>query len=331
MLKTVLVGMGPLGCSMAGYFRGRKSISLAGAADSAPDKAGSTVGELTGMREFSGLKVESDMASALELARPEAVILATVSSLDKLICQIEKAAPFKADIVSTCEELSYPWKTRPGLARRIDEIAREYGITVLGTGVNPGFLMDYLPTVMTGICGDVEKISVFRIQDASSRRLPFRKKIGAGLELSEFGALKEQGVLRHVGLAESAHMLAEGAGWALDGVEETLEPVIADSNTRARNGDQIPAGRALGVEQKASGFCGGKEVVSLFFRAAVGEKNPHDTIEIKGVPTFVSTIKGGINGDTATCAVTVNALRAAVSASPGLKTMLDVPPVSFSR
>ena len=327
MLKTVLAGMGPLGCSMVRYFAGRKSVALVGAVDSDPEKAGLSAGELSGAEDFNNIIVEGDMRSALERLKPEAVILATVSSLEKLIPQVELAASFKASIVSTCEELSFPWRTQPEYARKIDGIAKKHGITVLGTGVNPGFLMDYLPSVMTGICREVKSVRVFRVQDASSRRVSFRKKIGAGLSLREFEALKEKGVLRHVGLAESAHMLAEGAGWVLDRVDETIEPVIAGSDIRL--GDEtIIRGAALGVQQKASGYMAGNEVITFLFRAAVGENDPHDRIEINGLPSFISTIPGGINGDIATCAVTVNAIKSAVSAPAGLRTMIDVPVVT---
>lgn len=328
MLKVVLAGMGPLGCSMAGYFAGRKSIALAGAADVDPAKIGMSAGELCGAGELDDIIVEGDIPALLERTKPDAVIIATVSSLSKLIPQVEQAAAFKADIVSTCEELSFPWNAQPENARIIDNIAKENGVTVLGTGVNPGFLMDYLPSVMTGICREIKSIKVSRFQDASPRRISFRKKIGAGLPLPEFDKLKKTGFLRHVGLVESLHMLAAGAGWALDSTDETLEAVIADSDVSLGD-EKIPAGAALGVEQKAHGYSGGGEVISLVFRAAVGEKAPHDSIEIEGTPSFKSTIPGGINGDIATCAVTVNAVKSAVDAPAGLKTMIDVPAVSF--
>ncbi len=329
MLRVVLVGMGPLGCAMVRYFSGKKSLVLAGAVDADPEKKGKNVGDFTGRDDFKHLFVESDTPSALERARPDAVILATVSSLEKLIPQVEAIAPYKADIVSTCEELSYPWITQPENAGKIDSIAKQNGITVLGTGVNPGFLMDYLPSVMTGICRDITSVRVSRAQDASLRRVSFRKKIGAGLNLDEFSALKDKGVLRHVGLAESVYMLAAAAGWALDGVDETIEPVIADSDFKTEEG-VINSGMALGVEQRASGFFGGRAVIDLLFRAALKEKEPHDSIEIEGAPSFISTVKGGINGDIATCAVTTNAVKSAKAAPAGLRTMIDVPVVTFS-
>ncbi len=329
MLKVVLVGMGPLGCSMVRYFSGRKSISLAGAVDADPEKAGMSAGGLGGAEEFNDITVEEDISAALERLKPDAAILATVSSLEKLIPQIELAASHKASVVSTCEELSFPWRTQPENARIIDDIAKKNGVAVLGTGVNPGFLMDYLPCVMTGICGEIKSIRVFRVQDASSRRISFRKKIGAGLPPAEFEALKRKGALGHVGLTESMHMVAAVNGWVLDGADETLEPVIAGSDVRL--GDEIiRRGSALGVEQKASGYAAGEEVINLVFRAAVGEKETYDSIQIEGIPSFISRIPGGINGDIATCAVTVNAVRSVVGASPGLRTMIDVPVVSYS-
>ncbi|MBA7546677.1 2,4-diaminopentanoate dehydrogenase [subsurface metagenome] len=267
-----------------------------------------------------GIKVSVDIKSAIkENNKPEVALLATVSSLQKIVPQIEEIAKYGINIISTCEELAFPWDTQPEVARRLDEIAQKYGISILATGVNPGFLMDSLPIAMTGVCQEVRSIKVSRIQDASIRRIPFQKKIAAGLTLNEFEEKKKTGTLRHIGLTESIQMIASKMGWKLDKREEILTPIMAES-----------AGMVAGVQQIGKGYVNGEEKITLLFRAAIGEKNPRDTIEIKGSPEITSTIAGGINGDVATCAIILNAVKSVMAASPGLKTMIDIPPVSFS-
>jgi 4-hydroxy-tetrahydrodipicolinate reductase len=169
-----------------------------------------------------------------------------------------------------------------------------------------------------------------RVQDASSRRVPFQQKIGAGLTPRQFRAKVRTGTLRHVGLTESVHMLAAALGWKLDRTTESLAPVLASK--RITSGyTPIQKGMAAGVEQVGLGYIGRTAVIQLHFRAAVGEPQPHDTIQIDGEPNVVSTVPGGVNGDVATCAITLNAMHSILRAQAGLNTMLDLPAPSCRR
>jgi len=312
--------LGPLGQKIVNYVVERKGIEIVAAVDPAPDKAGKNLSELCSLNKDLGIKVSADIKSAIkENNKPKVALLATVSSLQRIVPQIEEIAKHGINVISTCEELVFPWDTQPEPARRLDEIAKRYSVSILATGVNPGFLMDFLPIALTGVCQEVRSIKVSRIQDASFRRVPFQKKIGAGLSPDEFEEKRKTGTLRHVGLTESIQMIASKMGWKLDKTEEILTPIMAES-----------AGIATGVQQIGKGYVNGEEKIALIFRAAIGEKNPRDTIEIKGVPEITSTIAGGINGDIATCAIIVNAIKPIINASPGLKTMTDIPVVSFS-
>ena len=188
--------------------------------------------------------------------------------------------------------------------------------------------MDLLPTVLTGLCQDVEKVEVWRVQDASVRRIPFQQKIGAGLTLEEFEVKKKAGTLRHVGLPESVDFIAERLGWKLDRNTESLEPVIAAEQIDTGY-KPISKGMARGVHQVGRGFVGEQEVITLNFRAAVGEPESYDQVHIDGEPGIQSRISGGVNGDIATCAITLNAVRSILQTSPGLKTMGQIPPIAF--
>ena len=326
MVKVVMIGLGPLGQKVVRYAVRRKSIAIVAAVDTDPAKIGKDLGTLSRIKRL-GIVVRGDLKSALKRTKPDAAILTTVSSISRLEPQVREIAKHKLQIVSTCEELSFPWRRSRAVATRIDALCRKAGVTCLGTGVNPGFLMDFLPSILTAVNQNVKKIVVKRFQDASSRRVPFQQKIGACLTRAEFNRKVADGALRHVGLPESVDMIAHAMGWKLTRSTETLRPVIA---TRCiRSGYRaIKKGMACGVEQVGRGFVGRKEVIRLHFRAAVGEPKSFDRVEIEGEPNVVSMIDGGVNGDIATCAITLNALRSVMAAAPGLKTMLDVPAVT---
>ncbi|MCZ6635198.1 MAG: dihydrodipicolinate reductase, partial [bacterium] len=204
---------------------------------------------------------------------------------------------------------------------------REHGSVVLGAGINPGFLMDFLPTVSTAICREVKTVHIERIQDASFRRLPFQQKIGVGLTPEAFQERVDQHKIRHVGLTESMHMIAARMGWDLDKTEEIVKPVIAETDLSGP-GWSVSAGMATGVNQTGHGYIGEREVLTLVFRAAVGQTDPQDAIFIDGTPKLNLVIPGGVNGDIATCSIITNAIPVVAEAPPGLRTMADIPPIS---
>ncbi len=325
MIRVIQVGAGPLGRQIVRYIVEREGLELVGVVDVDPSLVGRDAGEVCGLGSM-GLPIAGSLEEARLKAREAAqvVVLATVSSVEKLVPQVEEAARAGLHTVSTCEELSYPWKQHPGAAGAIDRICREHEVACLGTGVNPGFLMDYLPSVFTSIAQRVDRVEVERVQDASPRRVPFQKKIGAGLTHEEFEANRQAGVLRHVGLPESVDMIAAAMGWELEEAGETLEPVLAAADLEVGY-KPIARGEPAGVQQVATGMVAGREVLRLTFRAAVGEEKSYDRIRVFGVPAVDTVIEGGVNGDVATCAITVNAIRSVVRAQTGLNTMLDVP------
>jgi 4-hydroxy-tetrahydrodipicolinate reductase len=275
-----------------------------------------------------GIKIQSSIGECLRGIKPDAVILTTVSTMEKIAPQIEEIVSYGIPVVSTCEELSYPWDTSLNLSERIDKAAKANKVAVLGTGVNPGFLMDSLPTFLTSVCQDVQAITVHRIQNATFRRIPFQRKIGAGLTLEQFESKKKEGTLRHVGLTESVQLIASRMGWELSKTEDILVPVITDREI-ITDTMRIPVGYAAGVQQIGKGYVGNEDKIILVFRASVGEANPYDSIEIKGTPSIKSIIEGGVNGDVATCAITINALKQIFKTQPGLRTMADISMISF--
>ncbi|HEU5090069.1 MAG TPA: dihydrodipicolinate reductase, partial [Roseiflexaceae bacterium] len=272
--------------------------------------------------------VSDDAAATLEQLKPDVVLHATGSSLAGVRSQLEQIANAGANIVSTCEELSFPWSAQPRMAAELDAIARRAGVTMLGTGINPGYAMDALPLTLTAPCVAVRSVRVLRVVDAAKRRGPLQRKVGAGLTQEAFAARVADGSVRHVGLPESLHMLATGLGWQLERTEDLIEAVPAEQPITT-DVVSVQAGQVAGVRQVARGFVGGREVITLELRMYVGASDPQDTITIDGDPPVHMTIAGGLHGDLATAAVIVNAVPSVLHAQPGLASMRDIPMVHF--
>lgn len=326
-INILQIGIGPLGVKIAQFIEDRAGLKTIAAVDKAPDLIGRDLGEVCGSAK-SGVRIQSNIAEAIKKKKPDVAVLTTVSDMKRIVPQIEEILAHGIPVVSTCEELSFPWKTAPKLAKRLDEAAKAHGVAVLGTGVNPGYLMDALPVFLTAVCQDVKSVTVSRFQNAQFRRIPFQKKIGAGLSLADFQQKIEDGSLRHVGLTESMHLIAHRMGWKLDRTEDLISPVVAKQKIETP-AMTITKGNATGVRQEGNGYVNGEVKIRLIFQATVGEKESYDEVVIDGTPGIRSKIEGGVNGDVATCAITLNAIPQLLRSTPGLKTMVDVAPVSF--
>jgi 4-hydroxy-tetrahydrodipicolinate reductase len=274
------------------------------------------------------VKVTSDIAATIKSTRPDVAELCTSSSLKKVVPEFEAVLKLKVPIVSTTEELAYPVKSNAAVARKIDALAKRSRVAVLGTGVNPGFVMDALPIALTGVCENVSAIEVDRIQDARIRRLPFQKKIGAGLTRDEFMEKVDEGSVRHVGLAESITMIADAMGWKLDQVTDEIQPKMAEQPVSSEF-LTVGAGLVCGIVQDGAGFRKGQPVIKLHMEAYLGAPESYDAVRIAGNPPLQMKLAGGVHGDVATASIAVNSIPKVLQAMPGLRTMRDMTLPSF--
>ncbi len=316
-IKVIQLGLGFIGQGIFDILTERDGFQVVAAVD--PDPAKADV--------LPGIKAVLSLAEALAKGTADVAVLTTTSRMDTITPQILELLENGLHVVSTCEELVYPWDTAPKLAASIDQAARDSGLAVLSTGVNPGFLMDFLPIAVSRIARKVDSVLVERYQNAMPRREAFQRKIGAGLTVDEFWERVKVGNFGHAGLTASVQLLAAGLGMDLDTAGETIEPVIAE---QAMTTDflSIKAGDVAGVYQVGVGNRDGKELIRLVFRAAVGEPESFDRISLTGTPDLVSVFPSGVPGDVATGAITVNAIPPVMSLKPGLRTMVDLWPTA---
>ena len=322
-IRVVVVGLGPIGASIARQIVERKGFALVGAVDSDPQKADRDVTNVIGLTQPVRLKVSSDIGKTLKAAQPDVAVLCTSSSLKAVVGQFEQVLKYRVPIVTTTEEAAYPSRANRRLFARIDAAAKKARVAVLGTGVNPGFAMDALPIALTAVCERVESIDVLRVQDARVRRLPFQQKIGAGLSREQFARRVAAGTVRHVGFTESIQMIADAVGWRLDRITDEIEPKIADADV-ASDLLSVTAGQVCGLIQRGAGYVNGDARIRLRLEAYLGAPEAYESVLIEGSPRIQSRIAGGVHGDIATASMAVNSIPAVLDAAPGFRTMRDM-------
>lgn len=323
-IRAIQYGVGPIGASLVRLMREKSAIELIGAIDIDPAKAGHDLGEVVGADDAPwGVLVTSD-ADALLKESPDVVVHSTVSSLPAAAEELLACLAAESCVVSTCEELAYPSRKYPEIAAKLDAEAKSSGVAIVGTGVNPGFVMDKLVLTLASAARRVESVRATRIVNASLRREPLQRKIGAGLSVEEFRQKVAAGVIKHHGLPESVAMVADGLGLEVEGITETIEPLLADQPVRTEFLEVAP-GQATGVHQIARGLAGGQEKIRLELQMYVGAPDPSDAIELHGDPDLRLVIPGGTHGDMATAGVVVNSIPALLDAPAGLRTVRDLP------
>jgi len=329
-IRVVSLGLGPIGVRAAQLVLKRPALELSGAIDVDPGKAGRDLGALFAPAIGTGITVAGDLG-ALDRLRPDVVVHCTSSFLPMVEAQLLACCERGIDVVSSTEELLVPDLQHAALAAGIDAAAKAGGASVLGTGVNPGFAMDYLPIVASAVTESVGRVRCVRVVDAGTRRLPLQQKVGAGLSAAEFEVMRATGRFGHVGMRESVALVARALGFVLEQNEQTLAPVIATEERRTPF-LTVRKDHVAGIRNVGRGIAAGEVVIELDLSMYVGAPDPRDEVHLLGDPDVHLVFAGGIPGDTATAAILVNSIPQVVAATPGLKTVLDVaPPRSVAR
>jgi 2,4-diaminopentanoate dehydrogenase len=322
-VPVVIMGLGFIGQEIARAALASSEVELIGTVDTHPQLVGRPLADVLG-QPAGKLKVSESLEKAVGRRKGTVLLHATGSRLPLIMEQLLEALKLGLPVVSTCEELAFPFLKHPELAEQLEQAAQEAGVAVLGTGVNPGFVMDRLVATAGQACGPVRRVTVTRVVDARTRREALQRKVGAGLSEEEFFELVDKEQLGHVGLLESAALCALGLGLDCDDYEEEVAPVFAEEDISG-GAFAVRKGRVAGMFQSVVGFEEGQERVRLELTIAVGAEDPKDRIEIDAEPRLVMEIPGGVAGDRATANTLVNAAPRLTAAEAGLLTVLELP------
>jgi 4-hydroxy-tetrahydrodipicolinate reductase len=329
-LRVVSFGLGPIGLAAARLALQKQTVQLVGAIDVDPRKAGADLGDLLELGRRTGIVVEGDAEAALRRLQPDALLHCTSSFLPVVEDQLLLAARCGVDVVSSTEELLVPDLQHADRARALDAAAKQAGVTILGTGVNPGFAMDFCAVVASAVTFDVAGVRCIRVVDAGTRRLPLQRKVGAGLSVAEFEQQLATGRFGHIGMRESVALVARALGLGVDRIEQTVEPVLA-TETRQTPFLTVGKGQVAGIRNHGHGRNGPRTLVHLDLSMYVGAPDPRDEVILDSTPPIQLKFLGGIAGDQATAAILVNNLHGVAAAAPGLRTVLEVAPPRLCR
>lgn len=331
-VEVLIWGLGAMGGGMADMLLDKQGVEITGVCDLHPERAGKSLFEIL-ERSRNGhpeVIVEDDIDRLLERVNADICLLATDSFTANSMPKMQKLMEHGLNIVSTAEEMAYPQAQNPDLAVQIDELARKHGVTVLGTGINPGLIMDLLVVLLSGVCRDVDTIRAERVNSLSPFGPAVMEEQGVGRSPEAFAAGIEDGSLAgHVGFPESVGMITDGIGWKLDGPVSQTQEAIVSSIPRSTQYISIQAGDVAGCDQRGVGYIGGKPKVNMIhpqqIEPELEDTHTGDYITITGTPDVNMSIKPEVPGGIGTIAMCVNMIPQVINANPGLKTMLDLP------
>lgn len=321
-IPVVVMGLGDIGQAIARAALLRPELDVVAAVDPAPRLAGRPLSEVLGC-SAPEIEIASRLREVAQAAKGGVLLLSTQSRLEDVLPDLDEAVRGGLHVVSTCEELAWPWLDHRDSAAALDRLCHERNVAVLGVGVNPGFVLDRLPATLAQITGPVRHVHGIRVVDVSRRRAALQRKVGAGMSEEAFYAAADRGEVGHVGLSESAAMAAEACvGVDEYEVEEEVLPLVAEED--AGGPVRVRRGEVAGVQQCARVFAEGREIVRLDLTIAVGAPDPRDEIALEADPPVRLVVPGGVPGDAASAHAIVNAVPALVELR-GLVSVLDLP------
>lgn len=328
-IRVIQYGVGAMGSNMVRLLQHRNAV-VVGAIDIDHKKIGRDLGDVCGLDRKTGVIVKYPPEDVLDSVQADVVCHATTAFIKDASEQILKIIERGINVVTIAQELFFPLPEHERKARILDEKAKEKGVRVLATGVNPGFIMDVVPVLMSSILWNVTGVRARRIVDFSPYGPDEMKHIGASLTTDEFQEGVNSGEIGHIGLLQTCAFLNHCFGLGVDNMTQTKEPLITQI-PRKTSFVEIPPGRVYGFKQNVCGYKSGREVITL---KMVGLLDPRDGDEftlgdyclIEGTPNVEVEIRKEISqrGGLGTAANAVNMIPRALAAPPGLLTMKDL-------
>ncbi len=325
-IKVIQFGLGAMGSMMAKVMLEKEDLEIVAAIDRKPENAGKDLSEVIGLKNKVGVIVSDNPERVFQSVKADIMLHAAVSYVPKVWEQIKGAVKAGISVITIAEEMGYPFLKYIDLSREMNYTAKAHGARILGSGINPGFAMELMPLLISGICKEVTSVKVTRVIDFSPFGPAIQKNIGIGMEAKDFKkGVKEGKLPLHIGLPESLSLLAYGLRWELDKIEESRAPVIARKSINVPGYMKIPKGRVSGFDHRCFGYKNRKKIIILEELGRVDPKEEYkNTIIIEGSPRIVESINVP-SGNITTTSHAINLIPVVLKAHPGLLTMLDLP------
>ena len=176
------------------------------------------------------------------------VALTLFSFIDDIFPYVEKCVRRGINVITTCEEAIYPWNTSAMQINRLDALAKEYGCTVTGSGMQDIFWINSVAQIAAG-CNSIRSIHGAYSYNVDEYGLALAQAHGCGLSEDEFNdTIAEAGDFEPSYAWNSSEALCSKLGLTIRSITQRHEPYISDetvySSTLGRN---IEPGQCLGM------------------------------------------------------------------------------------
>ncbi len=330
-VKVVIWGFGAMGSGMAKMLLQKKGVEIVGVCDRNKARVGKDMYEVLGVDRGNRepVIINSNIEEVLTKGCCDVCLTATDSFTEAAFPRLKYCLEQEVNVISTAEEMAYPQAQTPELAAELDKIAKDNGVTILGTGINPGLIMDLLVVCLTGCMTDVEYIEAKRVNSLSPFGHTVMEEQGVGMKVDEFNRRCEEGTMAgHVGFAESVQMIADAIGWKVDKFEQQMKAIVTTVDRKSPHGFAA-AGDVAGVNMTGQGYVDGEVKIDMIHPQQIEPEMEGtftgDYIKIKGTPEVNMSINPEVEGGLGTIAMCVNMIPHVINASTGLKTMIDLP------
>jgi 4-hydroxy-tetrahydrodipicolinate reductase len=330
-VKVAIWGFGAMGSGMAKMLLTKQGVDIVGVCDMHPDRVGKSIYEILNVarENRSEVIIKGNIDDVVSEGSCDVCLCATDSYTERAFPRLKHILEKRINVISTAEEMSYPQAQNPVLAAKLDKIAQENGVTVLGTGINPGLIMDLLVVCLTGCMTDVEHIEAKRVNSLSPFGPAVMEEQGVGITVQEFEEGVKNGHLAgHVGFAESVRMISDALGWEVDKFEQQMKPIVTKVDRKSPYGFAA-AGNVAGVNMTGQGYISGEVKIDMIHPQQIEPEmegtQTGDYINIKGTPEVNMVIKPEVQGGLGTIAMCVNMIPQVINSEPGLKSMIDLP------
>ena len=330
-VRVALWGFGAMGKGMAKLLLSRIGVEIVGVCDRYPEIIGKSIYDLLEVEQKSrpDILITDNIDEALVNTPVDICIVATDSFVQDVYPKIKHVIQKGINVLTIAEEMAYPWAQEPELSRKMDRLARENKVSILGTGINPGLMMDLLAVCLSGAMTEVAHVRCERVNSLSPFGETVMHEQGIGISVEQFDKGVEDGSLAgHVGFHESAAMIAKALGMSYDSLKQQMLPIITDVDRKSPHGF-AKKGHIAGVNMTAQAMAGDKEMISLIHPQQIEPEqvgvDTGDYITLTGTPPIDMAVKPEVNGGLGTIAMACNMLPFVVAAKPGLLSMLDLP------
>lgn len=335
MTRVVLFGVGAMGGRLLRVLEADyPGLEVVAAVDRDAAKAGRTLGEVTGWNRFGGVRIAPDLPTALAAvpARPDVLVHMTESKPHLIREQLLAALAAGLNVVSAAESMFHPGLRFGQFAAELDAAAKAAGVSIAGTGINPGFSYDVLPLVLARGTSAVRRVTIHRCIDVTGTGPGDIEHVGYGLTREAFRERVADGrIVGHMGGPESLVTLAEHLDLAIDEITEEWD--LETASFPVDSGDPtlgvLPPGRVVGITQRARALRGAEEVLgttlAMYYQPERFDLIEEDRIEIEGAMPVNITIRPAMQSLFGAANIVANTIAPLAGAAPGLLSPLDLP------